>query len=190
MFFIKNGVYKDAITTTYNDFIEAFWKLYEKKDINKIKVQEICDLAGYHRSTFYHHFTDVYDVLEQIEDKIINELIENSDEGLVLLEVEQSAKRFANVYTKYKKYLKLLADDKKDSRFAQKLSETLKPAYKKFLIFSDNKNESDCILEYNLNGSIASIMQYFKGETELSIEEILNITIEIGKSGKYGMRRI
>lgn len=187
---MKDHTYKDTIITTYNDFIEAFWKLYEKKDINKIKVQEICDLAGYHRSTFYNHFVDVYDVLEQIEDKIINELIEKSDEGLVLLDIEESAKRFANVYTKYKKYLKLLADDKKDSRFALKLSKRLKPAYKKILIFSDNKNESDCVLEYNLNGSIAAIMQYFKGETELSIEEVLNIAIEISKSGKYGMRRI
>lgn len=190
MFIMKDHIYKDALARTYTDFVEAFWKLYEQKDINKIKVQEICDLAGYHRSTFYHHFTDVYNVLEHIEDEIINELIENSDEGLIIFDTDKSSKRFAQVYKKYKRYLKLLADDKKGSRFASKLSEKLKPAYRKFMTFSNNKSESECALEYHMNGSIAAIMQYFKGETNLSIEEILNIAIEISKQGKYSMRRV
>lgn len=171
----------------YDDFAEAFWQLYEKKDINKIKVKEICDLAGYHRTTFYHHFTDVYDVLEHIEDKIIDEISENSDKSLVTGKSSDSAKSFAAIYEKYKRYLKLLADESKGSRFAYKMNRALKPKYREIVTFSSDAAKNECILEYHMSGSIAVIMQYFRGESKLGIEEIINITIELGKQEKWPM---
>ena len=54
--------------TTRKNLIDAFWKLYQTKPIERISVREITDIAGYNRGTFYLYFKDVHDVLEQIED--------------------------------------------------------------------------------------------------------------------------
>lgn len=136
---------------------------------------------------FYHHFTDVYDVLEHIEDEIIGEIIENSDKSLVSEKSSDSAKSFAAIYEKYKRYLKLLADDSKGSRFAYKMNRALKPKYREIVTFSSDAAKNECILEYHMSGSIAVIMQYFRGESKLNIEEIINITIELSKQEKWAM---
>ena len=184
------GKYKEISEQTRQNFIDAFWQLYEKKDINKIKVQEICDIAGYHRNTFYHYFTDVYDVLNQIEDRIINELIENSDVGMIFYENGVAAKKFADVYEKNKKYLKLLAYDEKGSRFPAKMNRALKTINERIVYFSDNKRENDYIHEYKLAGSIAAIMFYFREGKELSLEDVLNIVLELDGTGKWPMKRV
>ena len=56
---------------TKENLMEAFWQIYCEKRIEKITVKEITMKAGYNRSTFYEYFTDVYDVLEQIENSLI-----------------------------------------------------------------------------------------------------------------------
>ena len=57
---------------TKHALIQAFWKLYREKRIEKITVGEIAAAAGYNRSTFYEYFYDVPDVLQQIEDGILD----------------------------------------------------------------------------------------------------------------------
>lgn len=48
--------------------VQAFFTvLYAKRTVSKVTVREICEKAGVNRSTFYAHYQDVYDVLEQVE---------------------------------------------------------------------------------------------------------------------------
>ena len=56
---------------TRERLIEAFWSLYREKKIEQITIKQITDLAGYHRSTFYEYFVDIYDVLNQLEDDLL-----------------------------------------------------------------------------------------------------------------------
>lgn len=57
---------------TRKNIIAAFCRLYEEKPIEKISVKEVIALAGYNRSTFYEYFTDIYALLEFIEDDVID----------------------------------------------------------------------------------------------------------------------
>lgn len=52
----------------------AFMELAAEKEISKITVKDIADRADINRGTFYAHYRDVYDVLEQIEDEAIENL--------------------------------------------------------------------------------------------------------------------
>ena len=61
---------------TRRNIMDAFWLLYSQMDIDKITVGAITKKAGYNRSTFYAYFTDIYDLLDQIE----NEMVENLSE--------------------------------------------------------------------------------------------------------------
>lgn len=53
----------------------ALVKLLKKKKINEITVKEIVEEADINRSTFYLHYTDIYDLLNKIEIELLNEFI-------------------------------------------------------------------------------------------------------------------
>lgn len=56
---------------------KEFTELLKTKPVQSITVREICERTGINRSTFYNHYTDVYDLLEQIERDMLAELGEN-----------------------------------------------------------------------------------------------------------------
>lgn len=49
-------------------------KLMQTKNINEITVKELVDLVDINRSTFYLHYTDIYNMLEEIEKNILDEV--------------------------------------------------------------------------------------------------------------------
>ena len=46
----------------------------EHRPLEKITVREICQQAGVHRSTFYAHYQDVYDLVDRVEKSMSQEL--------------------------------------------------------------------------------------------------------------------
>ncbi|KHF41650.1 TetR family transcriptional regulator [Halalkalibacter okhensis] len=53
---------------------ESFMKLLKQKPLTNITIKELCELADINRSTFYSHYKDLYDLLYQIEDGIIEDM--------------------------------------------------------------------------------------------------------------------
>lgn len=54
---------------------EAFITLIQKKGFDALTIQDIADQAFINRATFYLHYQDKYDLLEQICDTYLKELI-------------------------------------------------------------------------------------------------------------------
>jgi len=54
-------------------FHRALLNLMETKPINKITVKELCEAASLNRGTFYLHYTEPQDILNEIEDFFIEE---------------------------------------------------------------------------------------------------------------------
>ena len=53
---------------------QALTQLLLEKDIHDITVRELTDLADVNRGTFYTHYKDIYDLLEQTENALFSEL--------------------------------------------------------------------------------------------------------------------
>ena len=53
---------------------DTFLGLLETKAITKITVKELCELCEINRATFYNHYEDMFDLLKQIEDSILNDI--------------------------------------------------------------------------------------------------------------------
>lgn len=56
----------------------AMLELMTHTPFEKITVKQICEKAGVNRGTFYSHYTDIYSMLNEIEDRLDNELIKIS----------------------------------------------------------------------------------------------------------------
>lgn len=55
----------------------AMLELMNAMPFHKITVCMICDRAGVNRSTFYAHYTDIYDMVEQLETNLRKKLMNN-----------------------------------------------------------------------------------------------------------------
>ena len=54
---------------------KAFCELLKGKPLQKISIKELCTLAGINRGTFYTHYQDIYDLLDQMEQEMIDDFI-------------------------------------------------------------------------------------------------------------------
>lgn len=56
----------------------TFLTINQTKKIDEIKVSEVSRKAGISRTTFYSYYDDVYNIVEEIEDELLNQLAEKS----------------------------------------------------------------------------------------------------------------
>lgn len=61
---------------TKNMIRESFIQLYAQKPITQITVKDICEKAGINRSTFYRNYVDVYDLKDQLENEMLENMLE------------------------------------------------------------------------------------------------------------------
>lgn len=62
---------------TKEALLRALTRLMAARKLNQITVREITDLADVNRSTFYLHYTDVFDMLGKIESEMLEDFKEN-----------------------------------------------------------------------------------------------------------------
>ncbi len=63
---------KDQRTRLTKSLIrQAFTELLQQKPMQRITVKELCGKAGVNRSTFYAHYTDIYDLLAKLEEDMV-----------------------------------------------------------------------------------------------------------------------
>lgn len=90
----------DISAATKQRLADALKQQMQKKPLNKITVRELLDMTDITRSTFYYHFTDIYDLMKWMFDTELMELLKKSesftswDNGLLLAlrYVEQNRK--------------------------------------------------------------------------------------------------
>lgn len=56
--------------------IDAFWQILEDKNYNKITVKDIVEHCQVNRNTFYYHFQDIPDLLEQSITRYADQIIQ------------------------------------------------------------------------------------------------------------------
>ena len=61
-------------TGTNDALCGAFWKLYTQKPITEITIKELTREADVHRSSFYSHYDDIYDLLTHCEEDLLEQM--------------------------------------------------------------------------------------------------------------------
>lgn len=64
------------VRKTKRQLRSALTTLLLEKEIGRITVRDVADLADVNRGTFYAHYSDVYDLLHQLEDDFLSRLDE------------------------------------------------------------------------------------------------------------------
>lgn len=164
---------------------QALLELLENKDIEFITITEITQKAGVNRSTFYLHYDNVDDLLEETIENINKEFISsfninatpelNSKESAFLITDNQLIP-YLNFCKKNKRILKLV--HKKPNLFQcekayKKMYDTIfYPAISQFL---NNETQKIYNLEFFTQGIKGIIYKWIELDCETDIEEIMSI---------------
>lgn len=168
---------------TQKNFQDAFWTLYSKQSIDKITVKDICNLAGYNRSTFYQYYIDIFDMLHQSENQLLDEIYE-----FVIQLVEQANNLTASqviqtifeLFAHNNKFISVLFGSHGDKEFTHKVIENLKPLWIKYFFNTVNKTpaEVDLLIEFYISGIISMYQKWFDDHNGISFERIIQLSYQ------------
>ena len=172
--------YTEIAQQTRQNLLDAFWELYCEKRIEKITVRELTAKAGYSRGTFYEYFTDVYDVLEQLEQSLLPKV---EDIPQLMPEDgrdESPADAFMKLYSESSAYYSVLLGDKGDPAFATKMKNGIKERLLTQLGEETKATrEFDYELEYMLSAMIGILTYWFGQGEDISKEELVQMIHEL-----------
>lgn len=146
--------------------------LKEKKTVNKITVRELCETAELNRSTFYAHYNEPKDLLNEITGQLL------SDSASYLKEIGEG--NDAGAHGTIMEFLKYIR--KNDMEFRTLLADSADTEFRnQFMQISVNEiirsfditlapEEEQYVYSYILNGSTNVIMQWIR--SCYSIDEI------------------
>lgn len=165
---------KKQTEVTKENLKKAFWKLYERKSVEKITVKEITDLAGYNRGTFYLYYNDVYQMLDEIESALLDEI--SREHQQLPFETEDSIQMVSSllrIYNRHKKNLNVLMGAHGDPGFFEKWKKQMKAKIKPYIqeLGLDNEEIQDMFLEYHVSGAVALAKYCFLKEMNIPMEE-------------------
>lgn len=175
--------YTNAAQKTKTKLRETFWQIYQEKPIEKISVREIIEKAHFNRSTFYEYYSDIYAVLDEIEEDLFDGLFGNKTQLLLdySLSLDELIYEVAQNYKKHQKYLKILLGKHGDPQFLDKIKEHLKSLLRPLLDSTDwiPLSNPDYFLEYLTNGVIGMLIYWQQKDRSMPVDEFLKICKEI-----------
>ncbi len=177
-----------AITAqTKQNLIDAFWSIYTQKPIQKITIKEITVKAGYNRSTFYEYFTDVYDILEQIENTLITDIekyplqhgVQNRNDKPLDFSF------FFKFYESHRDFLTVLLGENGNPAFQLKMKNSLKPQLKHVLLETGIKDDFrlDLLLDYNISAMNGVLFTWFTMDPLPPLEDFIKLMSDITIKG-------
>ena len=170
----------------------ALISLLKKKSLEYITVREICEEAGVNRSTFYLHYENIGDLLEETTRYLLNDFLsyfstELKSVSLNFMECELDELIFIN--NKYlTPYLTYIRDNKEVFSIVLSNSKTFNVEYIHDKMFEDIYipilerfgypiESRNYIVRFYLNGINAIVVEWLKSGCNISIEEMMNIII-------------
>ena len=163
-------------------------KLMKNRSILRISVKEICDTADVGRSTFYVHYENQYDLLEQIE----LECLLGFEKALAMNEPlrKYNTHEITHIFEKMLQFIEdninfiqiLLSENGEISfqrKFIHRLNCYFKNAKKHYVNNSIDEKTSECYSVFFINGVIALIQYWLKNKMHIPIPEFAKMIVTL-----------
>lgn len=158
---------RELIKKTFAELIK------EKKKLSKITVTELVKRANITRSTFYTHYDDIYEVVNDYQLETIELLV---SDDIVLTSIEDIYNYYDDIFKCIKNnedIYKMLLSSNGSLIFLEHLK---KLAGEKIYYAMQNITKDNKYLELDLNfymdGVISELIKYFREQSDYSLDEI------------------
>lgn len=171
------------------EMINAFFKLAKVNPIPKIKVKHVTDLANYNRCTFYQYFEDIYDLLDQAENMLI-EQIKNKVEQAYSSNVsyEDILILAASSFQEFGEILSILMGPGGSPSFHNKYMNMLRPVVRS-IMKKKNLYYNDFLAEYALGAFLSTVSYWYYHQENMSAEELASMIYDLTTEGIFPGKR-
>lgn len=168
---------------TRQKLVDAFWKLYCEKPIEKITIKDITTEAGYYRSTFYEYFADVYMILDEIEAELIADYQDMIDRLLTVNDLSAAQTLIVSFYETHGEYVAVLLGSDGDQKFYNSLSKMIKNTVFHRIGLDEEDFQTKILLEVLPASVIALLNYWYKHRDTVSIQSVLMVGSELMQNG-------
>ena len=157
---------------------KAFKALLEKKSFEGITVNEICQEAMVHRTTFYKYFTDKYDLLRFCYGATHDELIKNialdkkDGQDVDLLISEKLVKEFIDNKGTFENIVAAENSFCIGNMMIEVVSEVIHKDIKNGLIKNNTMVPDELVSKFLAGGFLAIAKWYCRNNKKVSVEEL------------------
>lgn len=174
---------------TREKLIDAFWQLYEENSIEKISIGRLTKLAGCNRSTFYEYFVDIYDLLNQVEAQLIDEvkeaLLTEFENDFPSSMEELHRKTLKVLGSRFERLFQLLGP-KGDPQFAAKIKAAVFPIIFKLADYPYEKPVSEYIIAFIVSSYLGLISHWHEAGRDIPFEQLLPLAQALVAKGVFG----
>lgn len=189
---MENSKFDRRIKYTKKALRQSLLTLMEQKDIQKITVKELCELADINRGTFYAHYYDPQDLLQQIEDELYSQL----ENALTQITERPIDSRIAIPSSLFKETFECFADNRDvcrilfgehgDTKFLDRIASIEKTRYlKEWQTISGIQDpiQIEYLNSFVLSGCIGILRCWAKNGMRESAEQMASIAERVIMSG-------
>ena len=157
--------------------------LSEKGSVNRISVRELCQRAELNRSTFYSHYNEPKDLLDEIE----TQLLENTSEHLKKIGQENNAGAhkyilsFLSYIKENNNMFRPLLVDCADPEFRSAFMQQSVVQFIENLNITLQKDIEQYVYSYILNGSTGVIIQWIRSQYSVDAKLITDLLFTINR---------
>ena len=178
---MKTGKVDRRVKYTKMVLKQSFIKLLGEKNISQISIKEICENADINRATFYAHYSDQYDLMEQIQDELfenvlayLSEYVENNDQAQTTQKIFDYIKENASL-------CQLLLSERGDINFQKRITKLLYNQSIGYFVKIDTalKEDAEYIYSFLITGSIGVIQKWLNDGMKKSTRFMSEIILKL-----------
>ena len=177
------GKHTEQIAQTKEKLENAFWELYETNKIEKITVRAITEKSGKNRTTFYAYFSDVYQILEEKEQQILQEHRKTMEQVFLTEDIISAQKQLFQFLNKNIKFLAVLLGPDGDPNFQMAFKNNLVSFLQERLNQEEINSDIKIAIEI-FSGAIISMIQYwYHNQDTISLPEVFAAGVTLMQNG-------
>lgn len=180
------------IAKTKKAIYRAFAQLLSEKNINDITIKDIADRADINRKTFYNYYDGIYELTDEIENKIIDSFEKVIREHNINELLHNPNKMFDElvkiINTDFDFYQHLISVGS-NSNLVSKLFISLKSRAKEVISEYSVLDEAtlDIVLDFVISGMFTVFQRWFNSSKEHSLDDMAKIVATLSYNGINGL---
>lgn len=165
------------VKKTRNSIINAFIELRSKKELERITIKELAELACINKATFYQHYKDIYDLSEKLELEVLTSAIQdmNHPENLIS-DPREGVMEIANAILSRRPMLDILYSGTRRPLLVDRLEQLLKEVIYSNCPEYQGDLEKDLLFTVLIQGTFRAFEQHMNDENEKVLEILANIS--------------
>ncbi len=154
---------------------ESLLQLMEEKPISKISIKEICEISEMSRSTFYLHYQDQFELLNDIEKDVLAKTFESLEDLGNTFNTIESIENFLTYVKSNKKTFGVLLCQADTEDFQNAILYSIENHVKQSVPDIKHTLNDQYLFAFIMHGSINVLRSWIKNDFDMPIPALANL---------------